>query len=55
MKIKRFYFSPHLEVTWIVIDGAIASQSACAIPTDAYGNIYEVWEDDPEVVRTIDW
>ncbi|TCV13685.1 hypothetical protein EDC17_101941 [Sphingobacterium alimentarium] len=55
MKIKRFYFKPHFEALVISIDGGIANHSACVTPTDPYDNIYESWEDDPDVNKTIDW
>lgn len=55
MNGKFFYEKPQATVTVLEIEHTLAAGSAQVLTTDGNMKLYEDWEDEPDVYKTIDW
>lgn len=55
MNGKLPYEKPTVTVTILEIEYALAAGSAQVLADDGNMKIFEDWEDEPDVYRTIDW
>jgi len=55
MKTKTPYVKPIVTVTIIEIEYALAAGSATVLADDGNFQMFEDWEEEQDVSRTIDW